>query len=355
MNKEFIRAIQDLSKSKGIDVKILYDAVKVALVKTYSEKHGNEADINIEINTGNGEVKAFRRFVVVDEVGNHEKEKNLEDAKEIDKEAKLADIVSIDITTQDFARKSARAAKQMVVQRIREAEKTAIFDKFVDKTDDIITETLYRTDGRNYYVDLGNTEAILPQTEQVENEVYQLNKRMKFYIAEVKKSNKDPQIVISRTHPGLIKRLFELEVPEVFSGVVEIKSIAREAGSRTKISVHSNDENVDPVGACVGPRGSRVQAIVNELNGEKIDVVEWSENPEEYVKNALCPSEVLGVIIEEEDERKANVVVPDNQLSLAIGKEGQNARLAARLTSWKIDIKSASQAGFSQKEDIGEH
>jgi len=349
-----MKAIKDLSEDKGIDVEILYDAVKTALAKSYSERHGNEAEINIQINTDNGEVKAFRRYIVVKEVEDEEKEISLEEAKEIRKEAKIDDIINIDITTKDFARKSARAAKQMVVQRIREAEKSAIFDKFVDRTDDIITETLYRTDGRNFYVDLGNTEAILPQTEQVDNETYLVNKRMKFYIAEVKKSNKEPQIVISRTHPGLIKRLFELEVPEVFSGVVEIKSIAREAGSRTKISVKSNDENVDPVGACVGPRGSRVQAIVNELSGEKIDVVEYSESPEEYVKNALCPSQVLDVVIQEEDERKANVVVPDNQLSLAIGKDGQNARLAARLTSWKIDIKSATQAGFSMEGETSE-
>lgn len=353
MNKEFIKAIKDLSENKGINVEILYDAVKTALVKSYTERHGSEAEIDIQINTDSGEVKAFRRYIVVDEVEDSEKEMDLETAKEVRKDAKVADIINVDVTTKDFARKSARAAKQMVVQRIREAEKTAIFDKFIDKTDDIITDTLYRTDGRNFYVDLGNTEAILPQTEQVENEHYRVNKRMKFYIAEVKKSNKEPQVVISRTHPGLIKRLFELEVPEVFNGTVEIKSIAREPGSRTKISVHSNDKNVDPVGACVGPRGSRVQAIVNELNGEKIDVVEWSENPEEYVKNALCPSQVLDVVIEEE-ERKANVVVPDNQLSLAIGKNGQNARLAARLTSWKIDIKSSSQAGVSNEEDISE-
>ncbi|MFP4456310.1 MAG: transcription termination factor NusA [Clostridia bacterium] len=354
MNKEFIKAIRDLSENKGIDAEILYEAVKTALAKSYTERHGNEADIDIQINVDNGEVKAFRRYIVVDEVEDSEKEMSLEKAKEIRKEAKIGDVINVDITTKDFARKSARAAKQMVVQKIREAEKTAIFDKFIDKTDDIITETLYRTDGRNFYVDLGNTEAILPQTEQIENEHYRVNKRMKFYIAEVKKSNKEPQIVISRTHPGLIKRLFELEVPEVFNGIVEIKSIAREAGSRTKISVHSSDENVDPVGACVGPRGTRVQAIVNELNGEKIDVVEWDESPEKYVKNALCPSQVLNVVIEEEDERKANVVVPDNQLSLAIGKDGQNARLAARLTSWKIDIKSASQAGFSNEEDTSE-
>jgi N utilization substance protein A len=346
-----MKAIKDLSDNKGIDEEILYDAVKTALLKSYTETYGLEADIDIEINEDNGEVKAYRRFVVVEEVEDQEKQMSLEDAKNIRKTVKLSDIISVDITTKDFARKSARAAKQMVVQKIREAEKSAIFDKFVDKTDDIITETLYRTDGRNFYVDLGNTEAVLPQTEQVGGEFYEINKRMKFYIAEVKKSNKDPQIVISRTHPGLIKRLFELEVPEVFNGTVEIKSIAREAGSRTKISVHTSDENVDPVGACVGPRGARVQAIVNELNGEKIDVVEWSEDPATYVKNALCPSQVLRVVIEEDDERKANVVVPDHQLSLAIGKDGQNARLAARLTSWKIDIKSASQAGLTNEGD----
>ncbi len=351
MNKEFIKAIEDLSDSKGIEKEVLFDAVKTSLAKSYIDSFGPESIVEIDINEKTGAMRALRKYEVVYEVENMANEIVLEKAREQFPNCKVGEIVSYDVTTKDFARKAARSAKQMMVQKIREAEKAAIYEKFVDKTDDIITETIYRTDGRNYYVDLGNTEGVLPQSEQVEGEEYHIDQRLKFYVTEVRKTNKDTQVILSRTHPGLVKRLFELEVPEVFNGVVEIVSIAREAGSRTKISVKTDDENVDPVGSCVGPRGNRVQAIVNELNGEKIDVVEWDDDPAEYVKNALCPSQVIDVDVEETSEGKvANVVVPDNQLSLAIGKNGQNARLAARLTAWKIDIKSASQVGMEDFE-----
>ncbi|QOR36023.1 transcription termination/antitermination protein NusA [Clostridium sp. 'deep sea'] len=353
MNREFIKAIKDLGLEKGIDQEILYDAVETALKTSYKNQLGSTADIKVVINRLTGDVKVYRLYEVVEEVNHKSTELLLEDAIIFNRKAKTGEIVEVEITTKEFGRKAAQNAKQMVVQRIREAERNVVYDRYIDKTDDIITALLHRSDGKNFYVDLNNTEAILPPTEQVAGETYQVGERIKVYVTEVRKTSKGPQIVVSRTHPGLIKRLFELEVPEIYNGTVEIKSIAREAGSRTKIAVHAADKNVDPVGACVGPKGTRVQSIVAEINGEKIDIVEWSDDPRVYVKNALCPSKVLDVGVESEDEHKVKAVVPDHQLSLAIGREGQNARLAARLTSWKIDIKSASQAGFETENDLG--
>ena len=248
----------------------------------------------------------------------------------------------MEVTPRKFGRIAAQTAKQVVVQRIREAERGIIFDEFYNKEGEIVTGIIQRTEKRNVIIDLGKAEAILPPAEQAQNEKYNFNERIKTYIIEVKKTTKGPQIIVSRTHPGLVKRLFEMEVPEIHDGIVEIKSIAREAGSRTKLAVYSRDDNVDPVGACVGQRGIRVQAVVDELRGEKIDIIRWSSNPEEYISSSLSPAKVIRVSINEE-EKSAKVTVPDNQLSLAIGKEGQNARLAAKLTGWKIDIKSESQ------------
>ncbi len=352
MNKEFIKAVKDLGQEKGIDQEILFDAVEAALKTSYKNQLGSAADIKVDINRETGEVKVYRLYQVVEEITFENTQMLLEDALEHDRHVETGDIVEVLVTTKEFGRKAAQNAKQMVVQRIREAERNVIYDRYIDKTDDIVTALLHRSDGKNYYIDLGNTEAILPPAEQVSAENYQVGSRIKVFVTEVRKTSKGPQIVVSRTHPGLIKRLFEIEVPEIFNGVVEIKSIAREAGSRTKIAVYAGDKNVDPVGACVGPKGIRVQTIVQEINGEKIDIVEWSEDPVVYVKNALCPSKVLNVTVEDEEEHKVKAIVPDHQLSLAIGREGQNARLAARLTSWKIDIKSATQAGFIEDNDL---
>ena len=257
------------------------------------------------------------------------------------------------MTPKDFGRIAAQTAKQVVVQRIREAERSLVYDEFANRENDIVTGVVQRIEQRQVYVDLGKAEAVLPPTEQINGEPYRYGERIKTFIVEVKKLPKGPQIMLSRTHPGLLRRLFELEVPEIHDGVVEIKSVAREPGLRSKIAVYSADENVDPVGACVGHKGLRVQMIVNELRGEKIDVVRWSENPDEYIANALSPAKVIAVEIFE-DEKASRVIVPDYQLSLAIGREGQNARLAAKLTGWKIDIKSETQAlmlqGDSEEE-----
>jgi N utilization substance protein A len=263
----------------------------------------------------------------------------------------IGDVVDIEVTPRDFGRIAAQTAKQVVTQRIREAERGLIYSEFIDREDDIVTGVVQRQDARNYYVDLGKIEAVLPMAEVIPGERFKHNDRTKTYITKVEKTTKGPQVMISRTHPGLLKRLFELEVPEIYEAVVEIKSVSREAGQRSKIAVYTKNPDVDPVGACVGPRGTRVQAIVNELKGEKIDIVRWSEDLSEFVANALSPSKVVSVEVKE-DEKIARVIVPDHQLSLAIGKEGQNARLAAKLTGCKIDIKSESQAtGRSEDAD----
>mgnify|MGYP001421940022 CR=1 FL=1 len=263
--------------------------------------------------------------------------------------SEVDDIVKIEITPKNFGRIAAQTSKQVVMQKIKEAEREVIYEEFVNRENEIVTGMIQRVSKNMVYIDLGKTEGVLPPSEQIENENYEQGDRIKVYILEVKKTTKGPQIILSRSHPGLVKRLFELEVPEIHDGVVDIYAISREAGSRTKLAVYSKDDNVDPVGACVGFKGSRVKAIVEELNGEKIDIVVWSKNVDEFISNSLSPSQVLKVEIDER-EKSALVVVPDFQLSLAIGKEGQNARLAAKLTNWKIDIKSESQ----YKEEIGE-
>jgi transcription termination/antitermination protein NusA len=276
---------------------------------------------------------------------------SLEEAGNISKKLQLDDIAEVEVTPKKFGRIAAQTAKQVVVQRIREAERGIIFDEYYNKESDIVTGIIQRNERKNIIIDLGKTEAVLPPTEQTPGEEYRFNYRIKTYIIEVKKTTKGPLITLSRTHPGLVKRLFELEVPEIHDGVVEIKSIAREPGSRTKMAVLSKDDNVDSVGACVGQKGSRVQAIVDELHGEKIDIIKWSNKPEEFISTSLSPAKVIRVDINE-SEKSAKVTVPDYQLSLAIGKEGQNARLAAKLTGWKIDIKSESQLRASIEQQM---
>lgn len=343
MNTDFMEALDMLEKEKGISKDVLIEAIEAALISGYKRNFNSAQNVRVDINRHTGVVKVYARKQVVEEVNDARLEISLDAAEQINPAFQLGDIVEIEVTPRDFGRIAAQTAKQVVTQRIREAERGLIYNVFVDREEDIVTGVVQRQDARNYYVDLGRVEAVLPMAETMPTEKFKHGDRVKTYITKVEKTSKGPQIHLSRTHPGLLKRLFELEVPEIFEGVVEIKSVAREAGYRSKIAVHSRNEVVDPVGACVGPKGQRVQSIVNELKGEKIDIVRWSEDIEEFVANALSPSKVVQVDIHEED-KVARVIVPDYQLSLAIGKEGQNARLAAKLTGWKIDIKSESQA-----------
>lgn len=326
MNRKLIEALKELEKEKGIRMDTIIEALKGALSAAYKKFYDVEDKIRIDINEKNGEIKVFK--ILEDE--NAEPETVQEDAPEIE------------VTPGDFGRITAQTAKQVIRQRIKEAERELMYDEFKDRVGDMVTGIVQQNDSRFTLVDLGKVEALLPQYEQVHGEVYRHGERIKCFISEVRKTTKGPQVIVSRTHTGLVKRLFELEVPEISEKVVEIKSIAREAGYRTKIAVLSNDKNVDPVGACVGPKGSRVKMIVEELEGEKIDIVDYSADPVLFIKNALSPAKVLKVLTDEE-RKFALIVVPNDQLSLAIGKEGQNARLAAKLTGWKIDIKSEKQ------------
>jgi N utilization substance protein A len=343
LNKEFISALEQLATEKGISQEVLLEAIEAALISAYKRNFNTAQNVRVDINRETGAVKVYARKTVVEEVLDPRLEISLDAARQMNSLYQLGDVVELEVTPKDFGRIAAQTAKQVVTQRIREAERGVIYELFVDREEDIVTGLVQRQDHRFIYVDLGKTEALLPVQEVMPTERLQQGERIKAFITKVEKTTKGPQIFLSRTHPGLLKRLFELEVPEIYDGVVEIKSVAREAGTRSKIAVHSNLPEVDPVGACVGQKGVRVQNVVNELKGEKIDIVRWSEDPQVYVANALSPSKVISVTLYQE-ERMARVVVPDYQLSLAIGKEGQNARLAAKLTGWKIDIKSETQA-----------
>ncbi len=343
MSTELMQALNDLGKEKGIEPEVILEAVEAALISAYKKNFGSVQNVQVNIDEVTGEFHVYTCYDVVEEVVNEKTEISLEDAQKRNPNYQIGEVVMEEVTPRNFGRIAAQTAKQVVVQRIREAERGMIYSEFSERESDIVTGTIQRIENRNYYIDLGKIEAVLGPNEQIPGEQYELFDRIKTYIVEVRKAAKGPQIMVSRTHPGLLKRLFEMEVPEIQEGVVEIKSVAREAGARSKLSVYSHDENVDCIGACIGAKGSRVQAIVDELRGEKIDIVKWNENPEIYIASALSPAKVLDVQVIEE-EKKARVIVPDYQLSLAIGKEGQNARLAAKLTGWKIDIKSESQA-----------
>ncbi|MGG3209065.1 transcription termination factor NusA [Geobacillus stearothermophilus] len=343
MNTQLLEALADLMREKGISKEVIMEAIEAALVSAYKRNFGQAQNVRVDLNMETGTICVLARKDVVEEVTDPRLEISLEEAQRINPNYQIGDVVELEVTPRDFGRIAAQTAKQVVTQRVREAERSIIYAEFVDREEDIMTGIVQRIDPRFVYVSLGKAEALLPANEQMPNETYKPHDRLKVYITKVEKTTKGPQIFVSRTHPGLLKRLFELEVPEIYDGTVEIKSIAREAGDRSKISVHSDNPEVDPVGACVGPKGQRVQAIVDELNGEKIDIVRWSADPVEFVANALSPAKVLRVIVNEE-QRATTVIVPDYQLSLAIGKRGQNARLAAKLTGWKIDIKSESEA-----------
>lgn len=340
MNGEFLLAIEEISKEKGISKEQLFNALDAALVSAYKKNYGsNNSNVKVLIDRETGAINVYSLKTVVEEVENDQMEIGLEDAKELNLKLQIGDVAEIKVIPKDFGRIAAQTAKHVVVQKIREAERGIIYDEFITRENELVTGLVQRKEKNSVYFDLGKTEAVLEAKEQVPGETYEINDRVKTYIVRVEKTTKGPQIILSRTHPGLVKRLFELEVPEIQDGVVEIKSVAREAGSRSKIAVYSYDENVDPVGACVGQKGQRVQVIVDELRGEKIDIIEWSEDPVEFVASALSPAKVIEVNINKE-AKIAQVLVAENQLSLAIGREGQNARLAARLTGWKIDIKS---------------
>ena len=354
MNEEFVGALKELVKEKGISEDLLFTTIQDALVaaykKNYANLHTNAQNVKVIMDRETGEIKVYSQKVVVDEVYDDVTEISLEDAKIIRPTLEVDDIVDLEVTPKNFGRVAAQLAKQVVTQRIKEAERSIIYDEYKEKEFDIITGTILRKDKGMVFVNLGKLEGVIGPNEQIPNEEYKFNEKLKLYIVEVKNGSKGPQIHVSRTHPGLVKRLFELEVPEIFEGVVEIKSISREAGSRSKIAVYSNDEEVDPMGACVGPKGVRVQNIVNELKNEKIDIIKYSKDPAEFIANSLSPAKVLSVEVNEEN-KSAKVVVDDNQLSLAIGKEGQNVRLAAKLTNWKIDIKSKSQKEALEEEE----
>jgi N utilization substance protein A len=343
MSMEFIEALSEIEREKGIGKDVLIEAIEAALISSYKRNFNTAQNVRVDINRITGGIKVYARKTIVEEVLDPRLEITLEAARSINPHYQLEDIADIEVTPRDFGRIAAQTAKQVVTQRIREAERGLIYNAFVDKEQDIVTGIVQRMDVRNLYVDLGKVEAALPLTELMPNDKFKQGDRVKCYITKVENTSKGPQIILSRTHPGLLKRLFELEVPEIFDGTVEIRSVAREAGFRSKIAVYSRNEEVDPVGSCVGQKGIRVQTIVTELKGEKIDIVRWSDLVEEYVANALSPSKVLEVIVFEA-EKMARVIVPDYQLSLAIGIKGQNARLAAKLTGWKIDIKSEAQA-----------
>ena len=352
MNKELLNAIAYLSKEKGVSADVICDSLEAVLITAYKKEPDANPNAVVELNRLTGDYKILAPKTVVETVEDEDAEISLAMAQILDPEYSAGDVINVNVTPKNFGRVAAQAAKQVMIQRLREAERSIVYDEFSNRQDDIITGIIQRIEQRNVYVDLGKAEAVLPVSEQIPTETYTVGQRIKCYVVEVRKTTKGAQILVSRTHPGLLKRLFELEVPEIYDGVVELKSVAREPGRRSKIAVYSRDENVDCVGACVGPKGVRVQNIVTELQNEKIDIVKWDEDPAVYIANALSPATVVSVTVDEA-EKTSNVVVPDYQLSLAIGKAGQNARMAAKLTNWKIDIKSESQAAelAEQKQD----
>ncbi len=357
MNEQLLNAVEVLVKAKKVPESVVFSALESVLLTAYKRETGSNANTSVSIDRTTGAYHIYAEKNVVETVDpeseNAASQISVADAKKINPMYEAGDILQIEVTPKNFGRMAAQTAKQVMIQKLREAERGVIYDEFSGREGDVITGTVKWSESRTIFVDLGRVEGILPFTEQTEGESFQPNDKIKCYVKEVRKTTKGPEIILSRTHPGLLKRLFELEVPEIYSGTVEIKSVVREAGSRSKIAVYAMDPTVDPVGACVGPKGQRVQNIVNELHGEKIDIVRWDEDPAIYIANALSPAKVVSVSVADED-KASYVIVEDYQLSLAIGKAGQNARLAAKLTGWKIDIKSESQAaeeGFGAEDD----
>ena len=350
MNTELKAAIKMLEEEKGISKATILEAIENSLLQASKAQFNKNDNINVSIDPDTCEYSVTAEKEVVETVNNSFMEMSLADAKKLDLNAEIGDIVTVDIDSKAFSRIAAQNAKNVILQKLREEERNAVYNQFAEKARTIMTGTVSRIQGKNYIINLGKTDALLGENEQVKGETFRVHDRVRVYILEVRNSAKGPRVLASRTHPELVKGLFEEEVAEVREGIVEIKGISREAGSRTKMSVWSNDPDVDPVGACVGMNGNRVNAVVNELRGEKIDIIAWDENPAVLIENALSPAKVISVGADP-DEKAATVIVPDDQLSLAIGKEGQNARLAARLTGYKIDIKSETQARESGEFD----
>jgi len=338
MNKQLIAALVELEKEKGIKMDTIVEALEIALAAAYKKNYQTDYECRIDIDMKSGEIKVYKII----------EDSDSEDSESKDGEDRITEVddkdtaTEIDVTPDNFGRIAAQTAKQVIRQRMKEAEREIMYDEFKDRVGDLVTGIVQQSDSRFTLVDLGRVEALLPQYEQAPGERYRHGERVKCYISDVRRTTKGPQVIVSRSHTGLIRKLFELEVPEIYEGIVEIKSIAREAGYRTKIAVSSNEKNVDPVGACVGPKGSRVRMVVDELGGEKIDIVDYNDDISTYIKNALSPARVHKVLVDDEN-KFALIVVSNDQLSLAIGREGQNARLAAKLTGWKIDIKSEKQ------------
>lgn len=374
MSKELLNALDALETEKGIKKEVVIDALEQALVSAYKRNYDKAQNVEVEFDKRKGDIKVYSVKEVVNNVFDSRLEVSLEDALEINKAYEVGDTIRFEVTPRDFGRIAAQTAKQVIMQRVREEERQMIYDQYSKYENEIVSGEVERHDSRYIYVNLGNVEAVLSKKDQVPGEVYKSHDRIKVYIYKVvdpsannnepevenkdgkkRRKNRGPQVYVSRSHPDLLKRLFENEVPEIFDGTVEIKSIAREAGDRAKVAVYSAEEGVDPIGTCVGPRGERVQAIVNELNGEKMDIIEWSEDPAKYISNALNPANIVEVRFDPENERVCTVIVPDDQLSLAIGKRGQNARLAAHLTGYKIDIKSESDmAALEANADLAD-
>ena len=341
--KEFIKAMDELEKERGIKKDYLLESLEAALVTAYKRNFDSVDNVKVTIDDRTGEIHIYSVRDVVEELEDPLLEITLEDAQKIDSSYNVGDVVNLEIRPKDFGRIAAQTAKQVVIQKIREVEREMVFSQYNDKKGEIVSGLIQKADGGIVVVDLGKLEGVMPVKEQVPTEKYRVNDKIRAYVVDVEKGAKGvPQAIISRSHPDFVRKLFEFEIPEIYEGLIEIKSVSRDAGSRSKVAVYSKNENIDPVGSCVGQKGVRIQNIINELNGEKIDVIEWNEDPSTYIVASLLPAQVMAVDINLE-EKKAQVVVPDNQLSLAIGKSGQNARLAARLTNWKIDIKSETQ------------
>lgn len=342
MSKEMLNALNTLEAEKGISKEIVIDALEAALVSAYKRHYGQSQNVEVQFDEKKGDIHVYAVKEVTEEVMDSQLEVSLKEAMTINPAYEIGDMIRFEVTPKDFGRIAAQTAKQVILQRVREAERNIIYNEYSAYEKDIMQGVVERQDNRYIYVNLGKIEAVLSKQDQMPNEFYQPHDRIKVYVSRVENTSKGPQVFVSRSHPDLLRRLFEQEVPEVYDGIVEIVSIAREAGDRAKVAVRSNDPNIDPVGTCVGPKGQRVQAIVNELKGENMDIVEWNEDPAVFIANSLNPAQVEDVIFDTENPKVCTVVVPDYQLSLAIGKRGQNARLAAKLTSHKIDIKSES-------------
>ena len=342
-NKELIIALEDLEKEKGIKKDYLLESIEMALVTAYKRNFDSLENVKVVMDSKTGATHVYAIKEIVNNVENEDIQISIKDAKKINADLKEGDNVEIEIVPRNFGRIAAQTAKQVIIQKLREAEREIVFAEFNDRKGEIVTGLIQKADKNIVVMDLGKLEGVMPAKEQIPTETYRVNDKIKGYVLDVEKGAKGaPQVIVSRSHPDFVRKLLEFEIPEIYEGVIEIKSVSRDPGYRSKVAVYSPDQNIDPVGSCVGQKGVRIQNVINELNGEKIDVIEWNEDPAIYISSALLPAKILAVDIKE-DEKFAQVIVPDDQLSLAIGKSGQNARLAAKLTNWKIDIKSETQ------------